>query len=101
AVTVAEASDDGADLGIPEPRLVSDADGAWRSRMNGAVWEVNDAHEDYRALRAEPRARVRYLLTLLAKEIVARTEAADARSRAMLEGMVEVLAHAERNLRGG
>jgi hypothetical protein len=98
---VAEADeDDGSAIGVPEPHLVSDADGTWRSRMAGDRWEVNDAHDDYRAFRGEPRARVRYLLTLLAKEIVLRTsgrpETAD-----VLESVVEVLAHAERNLRGG
>jgi hypothetical protein len=94
-------ADDGSDasLGIPEPQLVSDSDGTWRSRMVGQRWDVNEAHEDYRALRADPRSRVRYLLALLAKEIVLRTtgrpETADA-----LESLVEVLAHTERNLRG-
>ena len=98
-VEVAEGDDGGASLGIPEPHLVSDAEGAWRSRMAGERWEVNDAHEDYRALRAEGRGRLRYLLSLLAKEIVLRTtgrhETAD-----VMDSMVEVLAHAERNLRG-
>ncbi len=91
---------DQASLGVPEPHLVSDAEGSWRSRMVGERWEVNDAHEDYRALRAEGKSRLRYLLLLLAKEIVLRTtgrvETAD-----VMDSMVEVLAHAERNLRGG
>jgi hypothetical protein len=92
--------DDEASLGIPEPRLVSDADGAWRSRMRGTLWEVNDAHEDYRALRNDARARLRYLLALLAKEIVLRSSSRpDVED--VLESLVEVLAHAERNLRGG
>lgn len=99
-VDVGEDGRDGESLGIPEPHLVSDADGAWRSRMSGGRWEVNDAHEDYRALRADGRSRLRYLLALLAKEIVLRTtgrvETAD-----VMDSMVEVLAHAERNLRGG
>jgi hypothetical protein len=89
-----------ASFGIPEPHLVSDADGTWRSRMRGDRWEVNDEHEDYRALRGEPRARVRYVLTLLAKEIVLRTSGRPD-GEALLEQVVEVLAHAERNLRGG
>ena len=99
-VEVAEDGRGGDSLGIPEPNLVSDPDGAWRSRFAGDRWEVNDGHEDYRALRADGRARLRYLLALLAKEIVLRTtgrvETAD-----VMESMVEVLAHAERNLRGG
>lgn len=97
-VEVVEENDE-AKLGVPEPHLVSDADGAWRSRMQGARWEVNDAHEDYRALRNDSRGRVRYLLSLLAKEIVLRSSGrADVED--VLESLVEVLAHAERNLRG-
>jgi hypothetical protein len=86
-------------LGIPEPNLVSDAEGPWRSRMAGERWEVNDAHEDYRALRADGGSRLRYLLALLAKEIVLRTTGR-AETADVMESMVEVLAHAERNLRG-
>jgi hypothetical protein len=99
-VEIGEDSRDQASLGVPEPHLVSDAEGSWRSRMVGERWEVNDAHEDYRALRSEGKSRLRYLLLLLAKEIVLRTtgrvETAD-----VMDSMVEVLAHAERNLRGG
>jgi len=86
--------------GLPEPRLVSDPGGLWRSRMQGQTWEVNDAHEDYVALRGEARARFRYLLTLLAKELVHGSYPAPG-SEELLERMAEVLAHAERNLRGG
>jgi hypothetical protein len=100
AIVVAEDERAGETLGVPEPQLVSDPDGRWRSRMPGERWEVNDAHPDYVALRGEQRVRVRYLLALLAKEIVIRTtgrvDAAD-----LLESLVELLAHAERNLRGG
>lgn len=99
-VEVVEEGGATASLGVPEPHLVSDPTGSWRSRMSAERWEVNDAHEDYRALRGDGRTRVRYLLALLAKEIVLRTtgrvETAD-----VMESMVEVLAHAERNLRGG
>jgi hypothetical protein len=99
-VEIGEQARDEGSLGVPEPHLVSDAEGSWRSRMVGERWEVNDAHEDYRALRAEGKSRLRYLLLLLAKEIVLRTtgrvETAD-----VMDSMVEVLAHAERNLRGG
>ncbi len=88
---------DSASLGIPDPRLVSDPQGGWRSRMLGDVWEVNDAHEDYLALRDNAKSRLRYLLALLSKEIVLRTSGrADATD--VLDSLVEVLAHAERNL---
>jgi hypothetical protein len=97
-VTIAEDSG-GADLGIPEPNLVGDPDGRWRSRLVGDRWDVNDAHPDYVILRAAPRARMRYLLSLLAKEIVVRTTGR-VDGAEPLESLVEVLAHAEKNLRG-
>ncbi len=87
-------------LGIPEPELVPDPEGRWRSRMNGDHWEVNSEHPDYVAMRADPRGRVRYLLSLIAKEIVLRTSGRPDVAEP-LESMIEVLAHAERNLRGG
>ncbi len=90
---------EGSTLGIPDPQLVSEPTGLWRSRLAGDVWEVNEAHEDYVRLRSEPKARVRYLLTLLAKELVQRSFAQPG-SEGLLERMVEILAHAERNLRG-
>lgn len=100
AVLVCDFEGEEGGWGIPEPRLVSDAEGAWRSRMVGERWEVNDAHEDYRALRSDPRKRVRYLLALLAKEIALRTSGRPD-TAPLLESVVEILAHAERNLRGG
>lgn len=101
-ITVVEPSEEeeGMRLGIPEPKLVSDPGALWRSRLAGASWEINDAHEDYLALRSDSRARLRYLLALLAKEIVQRSYGQPG-SGALLERMVEILAHAERNLRGG
>ncbi len=99
-VTVSEAKDDeAARFGIPEPQMVSDPGGLWRSRMTGNTWEVNQSHEDYVALRAEPRARVRYLLALFAKEIVHRSYGTPGTDE-LLEKMAEILAHVERNLRG-
>ncbi|MEP6654691.1 MAG: ATP-binding protein [Myxococcales bacterium] len=89
----------GARLGIPEPELVDDPGTPWRSRFDGQRWQVNAGHEDFSALAGEPRGRVRYLLTLLAKEITQRTHGGPG-ADAALEGLVEILAHAERNLRG-
>jgi hypothetical protein len=66
--------------------------------MLGDRWEINDAHEDYLALRKDPRARLRYLLSLLAKELAQRAHGFE--HVAALDALVEVLAHAERNLRG-
>jgi hypothetical protein len=89
----------GARLGIPEPELVDDPGAPWRSRFDGQRWQVNAGHEDFSALAGESRGRVRYLLTLLAKEITQRTHGGPG-ADAALEGLVEILAHAERNLRG-
>ena len=98
-VVVAAAQDVTTALGIPEPELVYEPNASWRSRYDGARWEVNAAHEDYVMLHVEPRARLRYLLALLAKEIVNRSYAAPG-GDILLERLVEILAHAERNLRG-
>jgi hypothetical protein len=90
----------GAKLGIPEPELIDEPGAAWRSRFLGQRWQVNAGHEDFAALAGDARARLRYLLTLLAKEIVSRTHGGPGADHA-LESLVEILAHAERNLRGG
>ena len=60
---------DEAGFGIPEPNLVDAAGETWRSRFDGRRWEVNQMHEDYLALKGEARARLRYLLALLAKDL--------------------------------
>jgi histidine kinase/DNA gyrase B/HSP90-like ATPase len=98
-VIIAERDEPEGGLGIPEPDLVDEPGESWRSRYHGTRWEVNQQHEDYLALRGEPRARLRYLLALLAKEIVQRSYGQPGTSE-LLERVVEVLAHAERNLRG-
>jgi hypothetical protein len=61
---------------------------------------VNASHDDYVVLHGDAKARLRYLLALLAKEIAQRTHGVPG-SEAALESLVEILAHAERNLRGG
>src|SRR5262249_457036 len=99
-VTVVEPSEEeeGIRLGIPEPKLVSDPGALWRSRTAGATWEINDAHEDYLALRSDSRARLRYLLALLAKEIVERSYGQPG-SGTLLERMGDIPALAERTRR--
>ncbi|MEZ4227362.1 MAG: ATP-binding protein [Polyangiaceae bacterium] len=85
-------------LGIPEPILVSAPGALWRSRRHGFAWEINDAHPDYLRVADNARRRLRYLIALLAKEIViTSTRRNDAED--VLEAMVQVLAHAEGNLR--
>jgi hypothetical protein len=102
AVVIIEAEEPGAGIGfgIPEPELVDDAGATWRSRFDGRRWQVNASHDDYVALHGDAKARLRYLLALLAKEIAQRTHGVPG-SEAALESLVEILAHAERNLRGG
>jgi hypothetical protein len=100
-VHIADRPERGGDLaaGVPEPELVDDAGGRWRSRFDGQRWQVNASHEDYIAFRAEPRTRLRYLLALFAKEIALRAHGVPGSEEA-LESLVEILAHAERNLSG-
>jgi hypothetical protein len=86
----------GEGAGIPEPILADEPGAAWRSRMIASGWYVNIGHADYRALAGEPRARLRYLVALLAKDLtVATTHPA---SEPVLDQMIDVLTHAERNL---
>lgn len=99
SIEIVEPPEEPLGAGIPEPHLVSDPDGTWRSRTRGERWEVNEAHEDYRALRADARSRLRYLLALLAREIVLRTTG-HAEAAADIDAVIAILAHAERNLRG-
>jgi len=98
-VVVGDRPEPSADLaaGVPEPELVDDPGARWRSRFDGQRWQVNATHEDYIALRAEPRTRLRYLLALFAKEVALRAHSVPGTEEA-LESLVEILAHAERNL---
>jgi hypothetical protein len=100
-VLIADRPEPSTDLaaGVPEPELVDDSGGRWRSRFNGQRWQVNASHEDYIALRGEPRTRLRYLLALFAKEVAFRAHGVPGSEEA-LESLVEILAHAERNLGG-
>jgi len=97
AVEARPRADDRAGLGIPRPELVDAADSPWRSRMENGRWQVNASHEDYLGLD-DGRARLRYLIALLGKEIVQRTYSSPGGGE-LLEHLVAVIAHAERNLR--
>jgi hypothetical protein len=102
AVIVADRPEPATDLagGVPEPELVDAPGERWRSRFDGQKWQVNASHDDYIALRAEPRTRLRYLLALFAKEVALRAHGVPGSEEA-LESLVEILAHAERNLASG
>jgi hypothetical protein len=89
----------GPGAGIPEPVLVDEPAAGWRSRLSAGGWRVNIGHADYRALSGVPRARLRYLVALFAKDVtVVTTHAAN---EPVLDQMIDVLAHAERNLLRG
>jgi hypothetical protein len=98
-VSVTDRPESSGDLatGVPEPELVDDPGAHWRSRFDGQRWQVNASHDDYIALRGEPRTRLRYLLALFAKEVALRAHGVPGSEEA-LESLVEILAHAERNL---
>jgi hypothetical protein len=99
AVEVVEPRRDESGLGIPEPTLVDAPGETWRSRFDGERWEVNQMHEDYLALKGEARARLRYLVALLAKDLSQHAHRVPGAVEAS-EDVVAILALAERNLRG-
>ena len=98
-VVVTDRAEPASDLagGIAEPEFVDDPGDRWRSCFDGQRWQVNASHDDYIALRGEPRTRLRYLLALFAKEVALRAHGVPGSEEA-LESLVEILAHAERNL---
>jgi len=91
------AEDEG--LGILEPNLVDAPGQTWRSRFDGRRWDVNQMHEDYLALKGEARARLRYLLALLAKDLAQHAHRVPGAVEAS-EDVAAILALVERNLRG-
>lgn len=99
ALEAIEPPPDEAGFGIPEPHLVDAPGETWRSRFDGRHWEVNQMHEDYLALKAESRSRLRYLLALLAKDLAQHAHRVPGAVEAS-EDVVAILALAERNLRG-
>jgi hypothetical protein len=99
SVEAVEPLPDEAGFGIPEPHLVDAAGETWRSRFDGRRWEVNQMHEDYLALKGEARARLRYLLALLAKDLSQNAHRVPGAVEAS-EDVAAILALAERNLRG-
>jgi hypothetical protein len=88
---------DGSRAGIPEPVLVDEPSSPWRSRVSEDRWEVNGGHPDFRVASQSPRRKLRYLATLLAKEIVLHSFPAPQLGPA-LERLVGVLAITDRRL---
>lgn len=58
--------------GIPQPEELDEPLQSWRSRLVEERWQVNVGHPDYRALAGEARPRLRYLASLLSKEVISR-----------------------------
>jgi hypothetical protein len=85
-----------ADAGIPQPEEVNEPLQPWRSRLVDERWQVNTGHPDYRALTSEARPRLRYLATLLSKEVVSRNFPQPGIG-ATLEELVGLLAALERS----
>jgi len=87
------------DLGIPEPHPVHAPGEPWRSRVHEGRWEYNSGHPDYLATVGDASRKLRYIATLLAKELVQRrTQRPEA--ALVLEQMIEVLSWVERKLSG-
>lgn len=93
---VEEAAAKKADAGIPQPEELNEPLQTWRSRLADERWQINTGHADYRALSTEQRPRLRYLASLLAKEVVSRNFPQPGVG-AILEELVGLLAALERS----
>jgi len=96
-IVEASAAEEARRAGIPEPIFVDDPNGSWRSRMRDEHWEVNSAHPDFGIASEAPRRKLRYLVTLLAKEVVLHSFPSPQLGPA-LERLVEVMTIADRRL---
>ncbi len=86
--------------GIPEAIFIHEPASIWRSRMREGRWEVNSGHPDFHAASEAPRRKLRYLATLLAKEVVLYSFPSPQLDLA-LERLVEVMTITERRLERG
>lgn len=87
----------GAGSGIPKPSFVTDPLGGWRSRLSDGRWEVNAAHRDYLFAIETLKRKLRYLASLLAKEIVNHAFP-NPQAESLLARMVEVLTLTDKEL---
>ena len=86
----------GQGAGIPEPLLVDEPGLSWRSRLVDNGWHVNVSHPDYLALALDARARLRYMVALFAKDLT--ISVTHRGNEGVLDQMIDIIAHAERNL---
>src|SRR5437899_3720237 len=98
-VEAVEPLPDEAGFGIPEPHLFDAAGETWRCRCDGRRWEVTQMRLVYSAQTGAARARLRYLLALLAKDLSQHAHRVPGAVEAS-EDVAAILALAERNLRG-
>lgn len=96
AVRIVSEAQHRADAGIPQPEELNEPLQSWRSRLVDERWQINTGHPDYRALAGEARPRLRYLATLLSKEVVSRNFPQPGLG-AILEELVGLLAALERS----
>jgi hypothetical protein len=93
---VGEAALRKSEAGIPQPEELNEPLQTWRSRLADDRWQINTGHSDYRALSPEARPRLRYVASLLAKEVVSRNFPQPGVG-AILEELVGLLAALERS----
>jgi hypothetical protein len=86
--------------GIPEPVFVHEPTAPWRSRMSANEWQVNSGHPSFLIASETAKRKLRYLASLLAKEIVLHSFPAPQFGPA-LERLVEVMTIAERKIEKG
>jgi len=86
-------------LGIPEPHPIHAPGEPWRSRVVDGRWEYNCGHPDYLATVNDGQRKLRYISTLLAKELVQR-RCLWPEAGVVLEQMIEVLSWVERKMPG-
>ncbi len=80
--------------GLPEPQPFYDPSGNWRSRMNGDRWEFNSGHTDYLSTVGNDKRKLRYVASLLAKELVLKRFQMP-NAGMLLEEMLEILSWIE------
>jgi hypothetical protein len=86
--------------GIPEPVFVHEPAAPWRSRMSANEWQVNSGHPSFLIASETAKRKLRYLASLLAKEVVLHSFPAPQFGTA-LERLVEVMTIAERKIEKG
>lgn len=82
-----------ADNGPFTVTVVAEANGG---RLSTGGWHINIGHPDYLALAPDARARLRYMVALFAKDLT--VSATHPANEGVLDQMIDVIAHAERNL---